>query len=614
MKELFGFLKRYARPYVSNIVLSIVFNLLTAFFTLFSFAFIIPILQMLFGLSTEVYTFMEWGSASFKDVVVNNFYYYVSTLIADYGASATLAILGVILVVMTLLKVLTAYFSEYFTIPMQNGVVRDIRREMYDKILTLPVGFFTTERKGDIMARLSGDVQEVQNSVMASLFSLVKFPIMIIACLGMMIFISWKLTIFVFIMLPIVGGVMGAVGKKLKAKSLAAQQKWGDILSNAEETIGGLRVIKAFNAEKYMERHFDEQTEDFYKINNAVNRRTALAHPMSEFLGTMAVAIILWFGGSLILSGTSDIDAASFIYYMVMFYSIINPAKELSKVSYTVRKGMGAKERIDMILNAENPIHDPERPAPAQDRKKPASVSFRDLSFRYSDDPDAREILKDINLEVKPGQTVAIVGESGSGKSTLVDLIPRLWDVEEGAVEVNGINVKDLRVHDLRDLMGNVNQEAILFNDTIYNNIAFGSANATPEQVEEAARIANAHDFIMETEEGYQTVIGDRGCRLSGGQRQRLSIARAILRDPAILILDEATSALDTQSERLVQEALEKLMKGRTTIVIAHRLSTIVNADRICVLHRGEIVESGTHAELIALNGHYKRLVDMQHL
>ncbi len=614
MKELFGFLKRYARPYVSNIVLSIVFNLLTAFFTLFSFAFIIPILQMLFGLSTEVYTFMEWGSASFKDVVVNNFYYYVSTLIADYGASATLAILGVILVVMTLLKVLTAYFSEYFTIPMQNGVVRDIRREMYDKILSLPVGFFTTERKGDIMARLSGDVQEVQNSVMASLFSLVKFPIMIIACLGMMIFISWKLTIFVFIMLPIVGGVMGAVGKKLKAKSLAAQQKWGDILSNAEETIGGLRVIKAFNAEKYMERHFDEQTEDFYKINNAVNRRTALAHPMSEFLGTTAVAIILWFGGSLILSGTSDIDAASFIYYMVMFYSIINPAKELSKVSYTVRKGMGAKERIDMILNAENPIHDPERPAPAQDRKKPASVTFRDLSFRYSDDPDAREILKNINLEVKPGQTVAIVGESGSGKSTLVDLIPRLWDVEQGAVEVNGINVKDLRVHDLRDLMGNVNQEAILFNDTIYNNIAFGSANATPEQVEEAARIANAHDFIMETEEGYQTVIGDRGCRLSGGQRQRLSIARAILRDPAILILDEATSALDTESERLVQEALEKLMKGRTTIVIAHRLSTIVNADRICVLHRGEIVEAGTHAELIALNGHYKRLVDMQHL
>ena len=614
MKELFGFLKRYARPYLKNIFLSILFNLLTAFFTLFSFAFIIPILQMLFGIGTAEYSYMTWDSAAFQDVAVNNFYWFVSTLIQSRGGSVTLAILGLILVVMTLLKVLTAYFSEYFTIPMQNGVVRDIRREMYEKILSLPVGFFTNERKGDIMARLSGDVQEVQNSVMASLFSLVKYPVMIIACLGMMIFISWKLTLFVLIMLPLMGSLMGVVGRKLKAKSLAAQQKWGDILSNTEETIGGLRVIKAFNAEKYMEGNFNRETEDFYRINNAVGRRTALAHPMSEFLGTIAVAIILWFGGSLILSGNSSINAASFIYYMVLFYSIINPAKELGKVSYVIRKGMGAKERIDMILHARNPIHDPEHPQPRQDRTRPASVSFRNLSFHYSNDPDARMILKDINLEVMPGQTVAIVGESGSGKSTMVDLIPRLWDVEDGAVEVNGINVKDLRVHDLRDLMGNVNQEAILFNDTIYNNIAFGSENATPAQVEEAARIANAHDFIMETEDGYQTMIGDRGCRLSGGQRQRLSIARAILRNPAILILDEATSALDTESERLVQEALEKLMKGRTTIVIAHRLSTIINADRICVLHRGEIVESGTHAELIALGGHYKRLVDMQHL
>lgn len=606
MKELFLFLKRYASPYKKDIALSVIFNFLTAFFTLFSFAFIIPILQMLFGMDSTVYTYVEGTSL---DAIKNNFYFYMSQLIAERGTSFTLAMLGILLIVTCLVKVMTAYFSEYFTIPLQNGVVRDIRREMYDKIISLPIGFFTNERKGDIMARLSGDVQEVQNSVMASLFSLVKYPIMIIACLAMMLVVSWKLTIFVFIMLPFVGGIMGAVGRKLKAKSLASQNKWGEILSNTEETIGGLRVIKAFNAEKAMERRFDRQTQEFYRINNSVSRRTALAHPMSEFLGTTAVAIILWFGGSLILQHNSDIDAPSFIYYMVMFYSMINPAKDLSKTSYTVRKGMAAKERIDKILDAVNPITDPENPRNLPANARNSSVSFRNVSFGYNDDHD---VLKNITLDVEPGQTVAIVGQSGSGKSTLVDLIPRFWDVERGEILVDGINVKDLRVKDLRSLMGNVNQEAILFNDTIYNNIAFGVESATREQVEEAARIANAHDFIMETEHGYDTMIGDRGCRLSGGQRQRISIARAILKNPAILILDEATSALDTESERLVQEALEKLMKDRTTIVIAHRLSTIVNADKICVLHEGEIVETGSHSELLEAMGMYRHLVDMQ--
>lgn len=611
MKELFFFLRRYAAPYKRDIILSVVFNLLTALFTLFSFAFIIPILQMLFGMDSSEYSFMEWRSGSIKDVVINNFYYFMAQMIKVRGASFTLAFLGLTLVVTCLLKVMTAYLSEYFTIPMQNGVVRDIRREMYDKIVSLPIGFFTAERKGDIMARLSGDVQEVQNSVMASLFSLIKYPIMIIACLGMMIMVSWKLTIFVFLMLPIVGLVMGRVGKKLKAKSLASQNKWGDILSNAEETIGGLRIIKAFNAEKMMERRFARQTQDFYRINNSVNRRTALAHPMSEFLGTTAIAIILWFGGSLIVAHHSDIDGPTFIYYMVMFYSLINPAKDLSKTSYTVRKGMAAKQRIDKILNAVNPITDPARPVElaASRRGDQCGVSFRDVSFGYNPEHD---VLRHINLEVKPGETVAVVGQSGSGKSTLVDLIPRFWDVERGEILIDDVNVKDYRVKDLRSLMGNVNQEAILFNDTIFNNIAFGVDNATPEAVEQAARVANAHDFIMQTEEGYDTVIGDRGCRLSGGQRQRISIARAILKNPAILILDEATSALDTESERLVQEALEKLMKDRTTIVIAHRLSTIVNADKICVLHDGVITEMGTHEELLAKNGIYKHLVDMQ--
>lgn len=609
MKDFWKFLRHYAAPYKWNIAASIFFNLLTAFFTLFSFAFIMPILQMLFGLNTTEYHYMEWGQASLMDVAMNNFYYYISSLIISIGPSITLLLLAGLLAGMTLLKVLSAYSSELFTIPMQNGITRDIRNTMYDKIVSLPIGFFTREKKGDIMARISGDVVEVQVSVMSSIFSLVKYPIMIIASLGMMLAISWQLTLFVFVLLPLIGALMGAVGKKLKAQSLATQERFGSMLSNIEETIGGLRIVKAFNAENHMDRNFRAETTDLYRLQNALMRRTALAHPMSEFLGTVAVAITLWFGGSLILSGTSSITAPEFIYYMVMFYSLINPAKEFSKTSYAVQKGMGAMKRIDKILNAENPIRDPEQPQELPAGRGNSSVSFRNVSFSYDGE---RDVLSDINLEVKPGQTVAIVGQSGSGKSTLVDLIPRFWDVQRGEVEVDGINVKDLRIKDLRSLMGNVNQEAILFNDTIYNNIAFGDKNATPEKVEAAARIANAHDFIMATEHGYDTMIGDRGCRLSGGQRQRISIARAVLKNPPLLILDEATSALDTESERLVQDALEKLMKDRTTIVIAHRLSTIVNSDLICVLQDGRIAETGTHSQLIDRGGIYRRLVEMQ--
>lgn len=609
MKDFWKFLRHYAAPYKWNIAASIFFNLLTAFFTLFSFAFIMPILQMLFGLNTTEYHYMEWGQASLMDVAMNNFYYYISSLIISIGPSITLLLLAGLLAGMTLLKVLSAYSSELFTIPMQNGITRDIRNTMYDKIVSLPIGFFTREKKGDIMARISGDVVEVQVSVMSSIFSLVKYPIMIIASLGMMLAISWQLTLFVFVLLPLIGALMGAVGKKLKAQSLATQERFGSMLSNIEETIGGLRVVKAFNAESHMDRNFRAETTDLYRLQNALMRRTALAHPMSEFLGTVAVAITLWFGGSLILSGTSSITAPEFIYYMVMFYSLINPAKEFSKTSYAVQKGMGAMKRIDKILNAENPIRDPEHPQELPADRGNSSVSFRNVSFSYDGE---RDVLSDINLEVKPGQTVAIVGQSGSGKSTLVDLIPRFWDVQRGEVEVDGFNVKDLRIKDLRSLMGNVNQEAILFNDTIYNNIAFGDKNATPDKVEAAARIANAHDFIMATEHGYDTMIGDRGCRLSGGQRQRISIARAVLKNPPLLILDEATSALDTESERLVQDALEKLMKDRTTIVIAHRLSTIVNSDLICVLQDGRIAETGTHSQLIDHGGIYRRLVEMQ--
>ena len=610
MKDFFSLLRRFALPYKWNVLLSILFNLLTAFLTIFSFAFIMPILKVLFCIDTTVYHYMELGSGNFKEVIFNNFYYYVQTVIDSSGASVALATLAAMLVVMTLLKTGASYLSMFFMVPLRNGVVRDIRNQMYAKILSLPIGFFTDTRKGDVMARLSGDVQEVEASVMSSLDMLFKNPILTVVYLATMFFFSWQLTIFVLILLPLAGLVMGRVGKSLKRKSLRAQQLWGTILSTAEESIGGLRVIKAFNAERHMERKFTSETQSFFSMSNAIARRNSLAHPMSEFLGTTAIAIVLWFGGALILSGDSAIDAPTFILYMVIFYSIINPAKDLSKATYTIQKGMAAMQRIDAILMADNPIKSPaDAVHTSRTEARHVGVEFRDVCFSYTPD---RLVLDHISLEIKPGSTVAIVGQSGSGKSTLVDLVPRFWDVDSGSVLVGGVDVRRYDVTDLRDLMGNVNQEAILFNDTFYNNITFGMEGVTREMVEEAARIANAHDFIMASPEGYDTNIGDRGCRLSGGQRQRLSIARAILKNPPVLILDEATSALDTESERLVQEALERLMRDRTTIVIAHRLSTIVGADMICVMDRGRIVECGTHSQLLAKNGHYRRLVDMQ--
>ena len=611
MKEFFQLMRRFVSPYKKFLGWAVFLNLLSAVFNIFSFTLLIPILQILFKMDNKVYEFIPWDAAGegLKDIAVNNFYYYVTRMIEINGPSLTLLFLGLFLAFMTLLKTSCYFASSAVMIPLRTGVVRDIRIMVYSKVMSLPLGFFSEERKGDIIARMSGDVGEVENSITSSLDMLIKNPILIVMYFGTLIITSWQLTLFTLLVVPGMGWIMGKVGKKLKRQSLEAQAKWSDTMSQLEETVGGLRIIKAFIAEQKMINRFTECSNEFRDATNRVAMRQALAHPMSEFLGTLLIVVVLWFGGSLILGNHSSIDAPTFIFYMVILYSVINPLKEFSKAGYNIPKGLASMERVDKILKAENKIVEIPNPKPLNGLEE--QVEFKDISFSYD---GKKEVLQHINLTVPKGKTVALVGQSGSGKSTLVDLLPRYHDVQEGTITIDGVNIKDVRISDLRSLIGNVNQEAILFNDTFFNNIAFGVENATMEQVIEAAKIANAHDFIMEKEDGYHTNIGDRGSKLSGGQRQRISIARAILKNPPILILDEATSALDTESERLVQEALERLMKTRTTIAIAHRLSTIKNADEICVLYEGEIVERGKHEELLAKNGYYKRLNDMQSL
>ncbi len=611
MKEFLQLMRRFVSPYKHYIGWAIVLNVLSAVFNVFSFTLLIPILNILFktGDNTQVYQFMEWGSGSLKTVAVNNFYYYVTQMIETHGPTMTLLFMGLFLAFMTMLKTSCYFGSSAIMIPLRTGVVRDIRVMVYSKVMHLPLGFFSEERKGDIIARMSGDVGEIENSITSSLDMLLKNPILILLYFSTLIVTSWQLTLFTILVLPGMGWLMGKVGKKLKRKSLEAQAKWSDTMSQLEETLGGLRIIKAFIAEDKMVDRFKQCSNELRDATNKVAMRQALAHPMSEFLGTLLIVLVLWFGGMLILGDSSSIEASTFIFYMVILYSIINPLKDFAKAGYNIPKGLASMERVDKILKAENPIKEPANPMPLHGMND--KIEFRDLSFSYD---GKREVLKHVNMTVPKGHTIALVGQSGSGKSTLVDLLPRYHDVQQGEITIDGVNIKNFRIHDLRALIGNVNQEAILFNDTFFNNIAFGVENATMEQVVEAAKIANAHDFIMETENGYQTNIGDRGGKLSGGQRQRISIARAILKNPPILILDEATSALDTESERLVQEALERLMKTRTTIAIAHRLSTIKNADEICVLYEGEIVERGKHEELLEKNGYYKRLNDMQSL
>lgn len=610
MKEFFQMMRRFVSPYKKYLGWAVLLNLLSAVFNIFSFTLLIPILQILFKIDQRTYSFIPWNSdMGIKEVAINNFYYSVSQMIESYGSSNSLLFLGLFLAFMTMLKTSCYFASSAVMIPLRTGVVRDIRIMVYSKVMRLPLRFFSEERKGDIIARMSGDVGEVENSITSSLDMLIKNPILIVMYFGTLLATSWQLTLFTFLVVPGMGWVMGKVGKKLKRQSLEAQGKWSDTMTQLEETLGGLRIIKAFIAEQKMIGRFTQCSNELRDATNRVATRQALAHPMSEFLGTLLIVLVLWFGGSLILGEQSSIDAPTFIFYMVILYSVINPLKEFSKAGYNIPKGLASMERVDKILKAENPIKEIANPKVLDNLND--KIELKNISFSYD---GTHQVLKNINITIPKGKTIALVGQSGSGKSTLVDLLPRYHDTQEGEILIDGINIKELRIANLRSLIGNVNQEAILFNDSFFNNIAFGVENATLEQVIAAAKIANAHDFIMETEKGYDTNIGDRGGKLSGGQRQRVSIARAILKNPPILILDEATSALDTESERLVQEALERLMKTRTTIAIAHRLSTIKNADEICVLYEGKIVERGKHDELLAKNGYYKRLNDMQSL